>query len=185
MARYWDVNYIDVYSSTGSSDDSAEETDNIFDDDGAGSPESTADLEASSVPPVIPKSEENDAAGTTTSPGLDVSDAPFATATPLKNQTSTSEELTTTTTMTSYMTSTIMVTIPGSGTDSATVSPLPVVTGGAPTNPNQIGDYSYLGCFGSRNGFQTFGQADQSGDMDLEKCIEACNGKTYAGVYDE
>ncbi|KAF5017451.1 hypothetical protein F66182_10621 [Fusarium sp. NRRL 66182] len=93
-----------------------------------------------------------------------------------------SEEPTTTTTMTGL--STVLVTIPGSGTNRPTVSPLPVATGGRSVNPANIGDYSYLGCFGSQTGFQTFEMAVESDDMSIEQCIRACNGLTYIGVFE-
>ncbi|CAM1511552.1 Fc.00g090650.m01.CDS01 [Cosmosporella sp. VM-42] len=84
-------------------------------------------------------------------------------------------EPTTTTTMTSFSTTT--VTVPGQG--SSNPSPTDV-----PANPSRIGNHSYLGCFGSSSGFQTFDLADQNGQMTLEKCVEACNGATYAGVFE-
>ncbi|RSM01468.1 hypothetical protein CEP52_008531 [Fusarium oligoseptatum] len=92
-----------------------------------------------------------------------------------------------TSTMTKTMTthSTIMVTIPGQGTSSPTVSPLPVVDGGSSVNPDRIGNYSYIGCFGSRTGFLTFEETTQSADMTIQSCIEACGGTTYIGVYQE
>ena len=85
-------------------------------------------------------------------------------------------EPTTTTTMTTHSTTT--VTVPGKGSPSA--SPTDV-----PSNPKRIGDYSYLGCFGSSTGFQTFDLTDQSGEMTLEKCVDACKGVTYAGVFEK
>ncbi|RTE80946.1 hypothetical protein BHE90_004523 [Fusarium euwallaceae] len=92
-----------------------------------------------------------------------------------------------TSTMTKTMTthSTIMVTIPGQGTSSPTVSPLPVIDGGSSVNPDRIGNYSYIGCFGSRTGFLTFEETTQSVDMTIQSCIEACGGTTYIGVYQE
>ena len=78
-----------------------------------------------------------------------------------------------------------MVTIPGQGTNSPTVSPLPVVGGGSSVNPDRIGNYSYIGCFGSRTGFLTFEETSQSGDMTIQSCIDACGGSTYIGVYEE
>ncbi|RSL40184.1 hypothetical protein CEP53_013534 [Fusarium sp. AF-6] len=92
-----------------------------------------------------------------------------------------------TSTMTKTMTthSTIMVTIPGQGTSSPTVSPLPVVDGGSSVNPDHIGNYSYIGCFGSRTGFLTFEETTQSTDMTIQSCIETCGGTTYIGVYQE
>lgn len=54
----------------------------------------------------------------------------------------------------------------------------------APTNPANISDYSYLGCFTSSSDFDTFKQVQHSQDMTLERCIKLCDGKTYAGVVD-
>lgn len=80
--------------------------------------------------------------------------------------------------------SSVEVTIPGSGTNSATVSSLPVATGGSSVNPAKIDDYAYLGCFGSQTGFQTFNEKAESDDMTIEKCIEACDGLTYIGLFE-
>lgn len=78
-----------------------------------------------------------------------------------------------------------MVTIPGQGTSSPTVSPLPVVGGGSSVNPDRIDNYSYIGCFGSRTGFLTFDETSWSADMTIQSCIQACGGSTYIGVYEE
>ncbi|RSL52313.1 hypothetical protein CEP54_010978 [Fusarium duplospermum] len=97
----------------------------------------------------------------------------------------TSGESTSTMTKTMTTRSTIMVTIPGQGTSSPTVSPLPVVDGGSSVNPDRIGNYSYIGCFGSGTGFLTFEERTQSADMTIQSCIEACGDTTYIGVYQE
>jgi hypothetical protein len=80
--------------------------------------------------------------------------------------------------------SSVLVTIPGSGTDSPTVSPIPVATGGRSVNPAKVGDYSYLGCFGSQAGFQTFDLNTESDDMTIEQCVDSCNGLTYIGIFE-
>ena len=98
------------------------------------------------------------------------------------DQATQSEEPTTTTTLTGI--SSVFVTVPGSGTDSPTVSPLPVATGGRSINPPNVDDYSYLGCFGSQTGFQTFNLAADSDDMTIERCIDACDGLTYIGLFE-
>lgn len=108
----------------------------------------------------------------------------IATRTDRKGKATQSEEPTTTTTLTMTGISSVLVTIPGSGTDTPTVTPLPVATGGKSANPSKIGDYSYLGCFGSQNGFQTFDLADDSDDMTIERCVDACNGLTYIGLFE-
>lgn len=52
------------------------------------------------------------------------------------------------------------------------------------SNPDQIGDYSYLGCFGSTSGFTTFDLTEEDNEMTLELCVKSCNGITYAGVFE-
>ncbi|KAM5348212.1 hypothetical protein ACJ41O_008036 [Fusarium nematophilum] len=160
---YWDVKYIDVYS---------------LDE---------------AIPPVLPPvAEDPSSLGNsepTRTPDSGNPDSPLSgspnTANPgnPRNQTSPSSEPTTTTTLT--RSSTIFITIPGQGTSSPTIRPLPVDGSGASANPDRIGDYSYIGCFGSRTGFQTFDETAQSDEMTLERCIRACRGKTYIGVFQE
>lgn len=169
-SRYWDVAYIDVYSRD------------------------------ESIPPVLPSSRESSDGKSPTTPAAspvkpkqsnDPTTGGPSPANPsssshrsVSNQTMSGESTSTTTkTMTTH--STIMVTIPGQGTSSPTVSPLPVVGGGGPVNPDRISNYSYIGCFGSRTGFQTFNDTSQSADMTIQSCIEACSGATYIGVYQE
>ena len=82
---------------------------------------------------------------------------------------------TTTTTMTSSS-----VTIGGS---EETLVHGPGTTGG-PTNPIKIDDSSYLGCFGSSSGFETFNQVADQQDMSLELCIKLCKDKKFTGVFD-
>lgn len=91
-------------------------------------------------------------------------------------------EPTTTTTMTSG--STMFVTIPG--TNGSTTGVVVPAGTDAPTasNPGKIGDYSYLGCFGSTSSFPTFDLTSESDDMTLEKCIDVCHGATYAGAFE-
>lgn len=52
------------------------------------------------------------------------------------------------------------------------------------SNPDQIGDYSYLGCFGSTSSFTTFDLTKEDNEMTLELCVKSCNGITYAGVFE-
>lgn len=54
----------------------------------------------------------------------------------------------------------------------------------APSNAAKIGRYAYLGCFGSRTGFQTFSSVEESDDMSLEKCVKLWDGKSFAGVFE-
>ncbi|KAH7160869.1 hypothetical protein EDB81DRAFT_682109 [Dactylonectria macrodidyma] len=66
---------------------------------------------------------------------------------------------------------------PASGSTSPTDSP-------STANPGRIGDYTYLGCFSSTSRFPTFNLTQESGEMTLERCVNACAGVTYAGVYE-
>ncbi|KAF4457010.1 hypothetical protein F53441_1025 [Fusarium austroafricanum] len=144
---YFDVSYIDVYTRL-----------------------------RGKVPPVVPSSSSS-----TTSPQISVSEAgTHGSNTPISG--GTRSPSTSFSNSTSIVTrprpgeqasetggSSILVTIPGSGTGSPTVSTLPVATGGSSVNPDKIGDYSYLGCFRSQTGFQTFDEAVESDDMTIEK----------------
>ncbi|KAF4443906.1 mixed-linked glucanase precursor MLG1 [Fusarium acutatum] len=163
---YFDVSYIDVYTRLGGD-----------------------------VPPVVPSStSEAPAEISIPSAGTPDPNTPISGNTRFPNNTaivtrprpkegeSTTAEPTTTTTLTGI--SSVEVTIPGSGTNSATVSSLPVATGGSSVNPAKIDDYAYLGCFGSQTGFQTFNEKAESDDMTIEKCIETCNGLTYIGLFE-
>ncbi|KAM0506223.1 hypothetical protein ACHAP8_001257 [Fusarium lateritium] len=171
---YFDVSYIDVYTRLGGE-----------------------------IPPVIPSSagKASTQAWDVIVPGTSATNTPISgkpafpgtafpgnstitTRTDRKEKATQSEEPTTTTTLTLTGISSIMVTIPGSGIDTPTVTPLPVATGGKSVNPSKIGDYSYLGCFGSQTGFQTFDLADGSDDMTVERCVGACNGLTYIGLFE-
>ncbi|PCD43989.1 hypothetical protein AU210_003071 [Fusarium oxysporum f. sp. radicis-cucumerinum] len=163
---YFDVSYIDVYTRLGGD-----------------------------VPPVVPSStseaptEISIPSASTPGPNTPISgNTRFPNSTAIvtrprpKEDASATAEPTTTTTLTGI--SSVEVTIPGSGTNSATVSSLPVATGGSSVNPAKIDDYAYLGCFGSQTGFQTFNEKAESDDMTIEKCIEACNGLTYIGLFE-
>ncbi|CEI40256.1 hypothetical protein FVEN_g1811 [Fusarium venenatum] len=171
---YFDVSYIDVYTRLGGE-----------------------------IPPVLPSSagKASTQASDVIIPGASATNTPMSgkpvfpgtafpgnstitTRTDLKEKATQSEEPTTTTTLTLTGVSSILVTIPGSGTDAPTVTPLPIATGGKSVNPSKIGDYSYLGCFGSQTGFQTFDLADDSDDMTVERCVGACNGLTYVGLFE-
>ncbi|CAJ0549326.1 Ff.00g029390.m01.CDS01 [Fusarium sp. VM40] len=163
---YYDVSYIDVYTRI-----------------------------AGSIPPVIPSSSsETSTQISEPNPNTPISGNPPFPSTGFPSNSSTtarpnpsgklsqSEEPTTTTTTTGI--SSVLVTIPGSGTVSPTVSPIPVATGGRSVNPAKVGDYSYLGCFGSQAGFQTFDLSTESDDMTIEQCVDSCNGLTYIGIFE-
>ncbi|KAK7420855.1 hypothetical protein QQZ08_010184 [Neonectria magnoliae] len=160
---YWDINYIEVYQ---------------FNDDGmiGINPPPT---ESSSIDPV--STDDSAATDTTTDINTAITTPIPSNGTQVLSPGTTSEP-TTTTTMTSG--STVFVTIPGMN-GSTTGIVVPIETD-APTdsNPGKIGDYSYLGCFGSNSGFPTFDLTEESNDMTLEKCIDVCNGATYAGAFE-
>ncbi|TDZ65127.1 Endo-1,3(4)-beta-glucanase [Colletotrichum trifolii] len=48
--------------------------------------------------------------------------------------------------------------------------------------PAVIGEYAFLGCFGSATGFRTFLPKTSAGDMTLQKCVDLCTPGKYAGV---
>lgn len=48
--------------------------------------------------------------------------------------------------------------------------------------PASIGEYTYLGCYGSATGFQSFVPKTSAADMTLEKCVDLCKPGKYAGV---
>ncbi|RBR07942.1 uncharacterized protein FIESC28_10456 [Fusarium coffeatum] len=170
---YFDVSYIDVYTRLG------------------GDVQPVVPSSAQSTDVIVPR-ESNIGTSVSGSPmftTLSFSNNTITTSSMRKEQTTQpgdqatqSEEPTTTTTLTGI--SSVFVTVPGSGTDSPTVSPLPVATGGRSINPPNVDDYSYLGCFGSQTGFQTFNLAADSDDMTIERCIDACDGLTYIGLFE-
>ncbi|KAF4972681.1 hypothetical protein FSARC_830 [Fusarium sarcochroum] len=179
---YFDVNYINVYTRLGGSippviPSSSKETSAQVTEPTDG-PNTSATGGSSPSNPNTPISGNMGGSTMSVPSNNSISTRPPS---PKEDSSSTGEPMTTTT-MTGV--STILVTIPGSGTDSATVSPLPVATGGRSVNPASIGDYSYLGCFGSETGFQTFKLTTESDDMTIEQCIQACGGLTYIGIFE-
>ncbi|KAJ4210221.1 hypothetical protein NW767_000491 [Fusarium falciforme] len=182
---YWDVAYIDVYSRDEtippvlpSSKDSSDDISPTTPVAAPSNPnEPNEPDEANPSEPNGPNPSGPDTPGSA-NPSSSTRPTRFS------NQTISGES---TSTMTKTMTthSTILVTIPGQGTSSPTVSPLPVVGGGSSVNPDRIGNYSYIGCFGSRTGFLTFDETSQSADMTIQSCIQACGGTTYIGVYED
>ncbi|KAF5000967.1 hypothetical protein FGRMN_1337 [Fusarium graminum] len=166
---YFDVSYIDVYSRLGGSippvvpSSSSETTTQISEPTTVIMPGETNTNTPISGNPVFPSTTLPRNSSTITRPNF-------------KGKTSQSEELTTTTTLTGV--SSVLVIIPGSGSESPTVSPIPVATGGRSVNPAKVGDYSYLGCFGSQTGFQTFDLSVESDGMTIEQCVDACDGLT-------
>ncbi|KAH8750439.1 hypothetical protein BGZ57DRAFT_1010300 [Hyaloscypha finlandica] len=55
-----------------------------------------------------------------------------------------------------------------------------------PSPPAAVGEYEYVGCFISRDGFPTFSLEKSSPLMDIELCTSECQSlnDAYAGVYD-
>ncbi|KAF6821521.1 mixed-linked glucanase [Colletotrichum sojae] len=110
----------------------------------------------------------------------------------------TTPEPTTTTTMKS--TSTIFTTVPNPATLTqngtmltpttvqsvrspiSTLSPAPADPLVPEREPASIGDYVFLGCFGSVTGFRTFAPRASTQDMTLQRCVELCTPGKYAGV---
>ncbi|KAL7915968.1 glycoside hydrolase family 16 protein [Trichoderma velutinum] len=66
----------------------------------------------------------------------------------------------------------------------ATTAAIEPVATKAPVNPIKINHYSYLGCFYSNSGFQTFHEVADNKNMTLERCVDLCNNKTYVGIFD-
>ncbi|RFU77843.1 glycoside hydrolase family 16 [Trichoderma arundinaceum] len=54
----------------------------------------------------------------------------------------------------------------------------------APVNPQKIKGHSYLGCFYSTSNFKTFKEVANNKDMTLERCVDLCGKKSYAGIFD-
>ncbi|KAG8358517.1 hypothetical protein FVEN_g3771 [Fusarium venenatum] len=53
-----------------------------------------------------------------------------------------------------------------------------------PTNLEVIGSFTFLGCFGSPDGYPSFDLIATSDDMTPSKCVSLATGRLYAGVYD-
>lgn len=54
----------------------------------------------------------------------------------------------------------------------------------APKNPVQLGDFAYLGCYGSSDGFKSFRKVKDSKDMTIDLCVQLCRDSMFSGVYD-
>lgn len=97
-------------------------------------------------------------------------------------------------------TSTIFTTVPNPATltqNGTVLTPTTVQSVGSPVStvppgpadplvperePASIGEYAFLGCFGSATGFRTFTSRATSQDMTLQRCVELCTPDRYAGV---
>ena len=82
------------------------------------------------------------------------------------------------------MTLTITGSLDASGSFNPIATATPAPEPNVPSNPAKIGDYTYLGCFGSQAGFETFDFATESRAMTFEACIEACEGTRYIGLFE-
>lgn len=51
-------------------------------------------------------------------------------------------------------------------------------------DPANIGDFAFLGCFGSNSSYPTFNIAGSDAAMTPEVCVGLCASNKYAGVYD-
>lgn len=54
----------------------------------------------------------------------------------------------------------------------------------APKNPVQLGDFAYLGCYGSSDDFKSFRKVKDSKDMTIDLCVQLCRDSMFSGVYD-
>ncbi|KXH46651.1 mixed-linked glucanase [Colletotrichum salicis] len=85
-----------------------------------------------------------------------------------------------TATVQSQVSSVVLSTVVG---PTATAPPSPSTDPLVPERePATIGEYAYLGCFGSGTGFQSFLLMASAADMTLGKCIDLCRPGKYAGV---
>ncbi|OAA80912.1 GPI anchored endo-1,3(4)-beta-glucanase [Akanthomyces lecanii RCEF 1005] len=171
---YWDVNYIDAYVQGAASPSGSSVPSGIFPSaSGIANPNQPSNIQTASF---------------TRLPGTAPSNNGTFTRFPVANNSSasmpnptnpSSSESTTWTTKTS--TDTRTVTVPSGPIPTAT---LPSPSGKPHANPANLDGFSYLGCFGSSSGFKSFDKVADSADMDLDKCIDLCRGKKYAGVFD-
>ncbi|QPC74457.1 hypothetical protein HYE68_005209 [Fusarium pseudograminearum] len=71
-------------------------------------------------------------------------------------------------------------TITATGTETAPTSTATSAAG----FPGSIGNFAFFGCVGSTGGFPTFELVESSASMDLDRCAELCEGRSYFGVHD-
>ncbi|RTE70131.1 hypothetical protein BHE90_015477 [Fusarium euwallaceae] len=69
-------------------------------------------------------------------------------------------------------------------TDTATSASSSSTSTAEPSHPDTVGNFRFLGCIGSDDGFPTFILAADSEDNTLESCAAACEGSNYFGTYD-
>ncbi|KAM0299337.1 hypothetical protein ACHAPM_007378 [Fusarium culmorum] len=71
-------------------------------------------------------------------------------------------------------------TITATGTETAPTSTATSAAG----FPGSIGNFAFFGCVGSTGGFPTFELVESSASMDLDRCAELCEGRSYFGVHE-
>ncbi|WXC61850.1 hypothetical protein SNK03_007723 [Fusarium graminearum] len=71
-------------------------------------------------------------------------------------------------------------TITATGTETAPTSTATSAAG----FPGAIGNFAFFGCVGSTGGFPTFELIESSASMDLDRCAQLCEGRSYFGVHD-
>lgn len=180
---YWDVNYIDAYvqSAAGPSSSNAAPS-GVFP---SFSPIAVAD-QPSSIQTAsftrLPGTAPSNNGTFTRFPVANNSSASMPNPTSPAAASSSASEPTTWTTRTSTNTST--VTVPGGGPIPTAKLPSPSGKPAQRANPANVDGFSYLGCFGSSSGFESFAKVADSADMDLDRCVDLCRGKKYAGVFD-
>jgi len=64
---------------------------------------------------------------------------------------------------------------------SSALSPTETVS---PTNLEVIGDFTFLGCLGSPDGYPSFDLVATSDDMTPSKCVSLATDRLYVGIYD-
>ncbi|EON97590.1 putative endo- -beta- protein [Phaeoacremonium minimum UCRPA7] len=71
----------------------------------------------------------------------------------------------------------------GVSVSSTNTAVIPSSTAGL-NDPAAIGDFTFLGCFGSNSSYPTFNIAGSDAAMTPEVCVGLCASNKYAGVYD-
>ncbi|KAG7413798.1 hypothetical protein Forpe1208_v008342 [Fusarium oxysporum f. sp. rapae] len=146
-------------------------------------------FEASTLTPTSLQTQSPVVDSTTTSVTMQSVDTPTTATSPdemgTRTETSSSEETSDTTTSTDQLASTItsievsrVSTSPSLTTDrTATQTSL-----GA-ENKQRIGQYVYVGCLGSQEGYPSFSEVATDPDMTTDKCVGLASGSNYVGMY--
>lgn len=59
------------------------------------------------------------------------------------------------------------------------------IAAGPSSDPEIVGAFKYVGCVGSRSGYSSFVQVDDSANMTLKLCTTECANYSYAGVFNK